>query len=128
MLVLVGVLGFVGIIGPTGEKSLFGPTWWFDDAENWAHLVIGIVGIIGAFILPASLQKAVVLLLGVFGLIVGIYSGVVSTSLLGANLENPADTILHIAVGAWALFAALKGGMAGNSSMNQPMTQPKMPM
>lgn len=128
VLVLVGVLGFVGVIGPTSEKSLFGSTWWFDDAENWAHLVIGIVGIIGAFILPAGLQKAVVLLLGVFGLIVGIYSGVVSTSFLGANLENPADTILHIAVGAWALFAALKGGMAANSPMAQPMSQPKMPM
>lgn len=128
VLILVGILGFVGIIGPTSEKSIFGSAWWFDMAENWAHLIIGIVGLVGAFILPAGLQKAVVLLLGVLGLIVGIYSAVVSPTLLGANLENPADTVLHIAVGAWALFAAMKGGMAMNSSMNQPMNQPKMPM
>lgn len=125
---LVGVLGIIGIIGPTSEKSLFGSNWWFDMPENWAHLVIGIVGIIGAFILPAGLQKAVVLLLGVFGVVVGIYSALGNANLLGANLENPADTVLHIAVGAWALIAALKGGMAMNSSMNQPMNQPKMPM
>ena len=129
VLVLVGVLGFIGVIGPTSERSLFGSAWWFDMAENWAHLIIGIVGIAGVFILPAGLQKVVVLLLGVVGLVVGIYSGVVSTSLLGANLENPADTVLHIAVGAWALFAALKGG-AEASSMSPPMNQnqPKMPM
>jgi hypothetical protein len=127
VLVLVGVLGFIEVIGPTSEQSLFGSAWWFDMPENWAHLIIGIVGIIGSFILPAGLQKAVVLLLGVFGLVVGIYSGVVSTSLLGANLENPADTVLHIAVGAWALFAALKGGMAA-ATTSQPMSQPRMPM
>lgn len=128
VLVLVGVLGFMGIIGPTSERSLFGSNWWFDMPENWTHLVIGIVGIIGAFILPAGLQKAVVLLLGVFGVVVGIYSALGNANFLGANLENPADTVLHIAVGAWALIAALKGGMATNSSMNQPMSQPKMPM
>jgi hypothetical protein len=25
---------------------------------------------------------------------------------LGSNLENPADTLLHLAVGAWALLAS----------------------
>ena len=106
ILIVVGVLGFVGIIGPTPEKSIFGANWWFDNPENWAHLLLGIVGLVAAFVLPAMLQKWLVLVLGVVGVLVGVYSLVVSPSFLGANLENPADTVLHLAVGTWALWAS----------------------
>ena len=109
ILVIVGILGFFGIIGPTADKSLFGATWWFDNIENWAHLVVGIVGILGSFILPSGVQKPLVILLGVVVVIVGIYS-IFNPNLLGANLENPADTALHIVVGLWALVAGAKGG------------------
>jgi hypothetical protein len=106
VLILVGVLGFVGVIGPTVDKSIFGSTWWFDNGENWAHVVLGVVGLAAAFLLPANLQRPLVMVLGVVGVLTGIYS-VFMPKLLGANLENPTDTILHIAVGAWALLASI---------------------
>ena len=108
VLILVGVLGMVGVTGPTASNSIFGAAWWFDAYENWAHLLLGIVGVIAAFIFPASLQKPLVLLLGVVGLFFAVYSGFVDTNFLGANLENPADTVLHLAVGAWALWAGMQ--------------------
>ena len=107
VLVVVGLLGFF-LIGPTASDSIFGSSWWFDNGENYAHLIIGIVGLIAAYTISAGAQKSLVMLLGVIGVIVGVYS-IFSPSLFGANLENPADTILHLAVGAWALYAA-KGG------------------
>lgn len=106
VLVLVGVLGFVGVIGPTAEQSIFGSAWWFDNAENWAHLVLGVVGLAAAYLLGGALQKYLVAALGVVGVVVGLYSAVIATELLGANLQNPADTLLHLVVGAWALWAA----------------------
>ena len=109
VLVVVGILGFF-LIGPTAEASIFGSSWWFDNGENYAHLIIGIVGLIAASMLSASSQKSLVMLLGVVGIVVGIYS-IFSQNFLGANLENPADTILHLAVGAWALYAAKGKGM-----------------
>lgn len=105
---LIGVLGFVGVLGPTAEKSLFGPAWYFDNAENWAHLVIGLVGLVAAFVLKSGMQKSLVLLLGVVAVLFGLYSLFISENFLGAMLQNPADTILHLVVGAWALFAGLK--------------------
>ena len=112
VLILVGVLGMAGIIGPTPSSSIFGPAWWFDTSENWAHLLLGIVGVIAAFVFPAALQKPLVILLGVAGLFFAFYSAFVSTSFLAANLENPADTVLHLAVGIWALWAGMqKQGM-----------------
>lgn len=106
ILVLVGVLGMMGIIGPTAEKSLFGAFWWFDGVENWVHLVLGIAGLAASFIFPAGLQKQLVMLLGVIGTLVGVYN-IFSSTLLGANLESPADLVLHLVVGAWALYAAM---------------------
>lgn len=116
VLVLVALLGFFNIIGPTPEHSIFGSHWWFDNGENWAHLVLGVVGLIAAFFFPAALQKSLVILLGVVGVLVGLYS-IFSPNFLGANLENPADTLLHLAVGAWALISAFKGSASMPAAM-----------
>ncbi len=106
-LILLGVLGFAGIIGPTADQSIFGAAWWFDGGENKAHLVLGIVGFICAFILPAKLQKYLVYLLGVVAIFFGVYSGFISNNFYNlTNLESPADTLLHLVVGVWALIAA----------------------
>ena len=120
VLVLLAILGFVGVIGPTAEESSFGERWWFDNGENWAHLVLGIVALIAVFAIPAGLQKPLVMLLGVVGVLVGIYSLVKPGNFLGANLENPADTILHIVVGAWALFASSKKAPGISPSPSAP--------
>ena len=107
VLVLVAILGFVGVIGPTADDSIFGAAWYFDGAENWAHLILGVVGLIAAFTLNADMQKYLVLVLGVVGVLVAVYN-IFSTTLGSANLESPADLILHLVVGAWALYASLK--------------------
>ena len=122
VLILVGLLGAMGLIGPTSE-SIFGTAWYFDGAENWAHLVLGIVGLAAAFVLPANLQKGLVMLLGIVGVLVGLYSltGAVpeGSTLLGAQLQNPADSLLHLIIGAWALAASLKRREAAPAQMPQ---------
>lgn len=106
ILVVVGILGFIGVIGPTADQSIFKSAWWFDNGENWAHLILGVVGLIAAYVLPAAGQKVLVMLLGILGLAVAGYN-LFSLKLLGANLERPLDTILHTGVGLWALFASM---------------------
>ena len=112
VLILVGILGMVGVIGPTAEQSLFGDPWWFDSTENYAHLILGVVGLAASFVLSANLQRWLVMVLGIVGVLVGLYSAmgpVTMGKMLGsANLQNPADTILHLAIGVWALLASWK--------------------
>ena len=108
ILILLGILGFVGVIGPTSANSIFHNVWWFDNGENWTHLILGAVALIAAFALNADSQKPLVMVLGIVGVLVGLYSAFVSTSFFGVNLENPADTILHIVVGVWALWASFR--------------------
>lgn len=125
VLVLVAILGFIGVIGPTAEKSIFGANWWFDNGENWAHLLIGIVALIGAFVFPASLQKTVTMTVAVVAILIGIYS-IFSSNFLGANLERVADTFLHLIVGGWAWMSA-KGKPMMTSSMGGGMGGTQMP-
>lgn len=118
VLVLVGVLGFF-LIGPTPDASTFGAAWWFDNGENWAHLVLGVVALIAAYGLKSdSAMKNLVILVGVLGLFFAVYN-IFSTDFLGANLENPADLILHLAVGLWALWAALHKPSMSGGMMNK---------
>lgn len=116
VLLLVGILGFVGVIGLTPEKSIFGSAWWFDGGENWAHFVLGVVGLLASFVLGAGYQRLLVRILGWVGILVGLYSLFISSNFLGVNLENPLDTLLHLVVGVWALMSA-----RGGKSMGMPM-------
>lgn len=116
VLVVVGLGGMVGILGPAPETSIFGSRWWFDDTENWAHLILGVTALIVVFAVP-SLAAPVTLLVGVIALLVGV-SGFVRPDFLGANLENPADNILHLAVGVWALLSWMQARGKSMSPMN----------
>lgn len=107
ILIIVGIVGFLGIIGPTPEDSIFGENWFFNNVENFAHLVLGIVAIIASYSIGNLAQKWLAAIVGIAGILVGIY-GLFSFELFGAHLENPMDTILHITIGAWALWAAMK--------------------
>ena len=109
VLVLVGILGFIGMFGPTADDSLFGASWWFDNAENWAHLVLGIVAIAAVYVLPANLQKPLVAIVGILAILVAVYN-LFGEQLLGANLQIPYDLLLHLVVGIWALVSAFGSG------------------
>lgn len=119
VLIVVGLAGMMGILGPTPEASIFGPRWWFDAGENWAHLILGIAALVVAFG-ATPLQGPVTLLVGALGLLVGVVGFFLpgaSPNFLGANLENPLDNVLHLAVGLWALISwrgakkMMSGGM-----------------
>lgn len=104
LLIVIGTFGFIGILGPTPARSIFGSVWYFENTENVVYTLIGVVAIIATFIFPPMLQRYIVLALGVAGLIAGLY-GFVNPNLFGVNLETPADSIFLLLVGSWALYA-----------------------
>ncbi len=108
VLVLIAVLGYVGVIGPTPDASIFGSFWYFDNLENIVHFILGVVALIAVYAIPGSLQKPLVILVGIIALVAALWSLLVSSNLLGAGLENPSDTVLHFVVAAWALWAGFR--------------------
>jgi sulfite exporter TauE/SafE len=114
VLLLLGIVGYAGVFSDT--KSAF----YLDTGENVAHTVLGIVAIAAAYLLKdANLQKWLVVVVGVVALFFGVYGFIVASNTppntFGiSNLESPADDILHLVVGIWALAAAFmpRGMMA----------------
>ena len=120
ILLLLGILGFAGLFSQKG--SFF----WLDNSENVAHTGLGIIAIAASFLLrDAQTQKWLVAAVGVTALfftVVGFAVGGDTTSGANtfgiANLESPADDILHLVVGVWALAAAFRPmGMSTMSGM-----------
>lgn len=102
VLVLLAIAGWAFL----GEGGVGGAFFWLDGAENWAHLVLGAVAIAAAYLLGEEMQKRLVYAVGALGVVVALWGFFISSNFYGANLENPADNVLHLAVGAWALWAA----------------------
>lgn len=102
ILLLLGILGF---LVPDVAGFL---TFW--PSENIAHTVLGIVALILAPMPLGDLKKWIVVLVGLIALFVGVIGFVVAgeaaPNFYGVNLDNPADNVLHLVVGVWALWAA----------------------
>jgi len=111
--VILVVLGVVGLLPVFTRENT--PWFYLDTGENVAHIGLGVVAIAAAYLLTdPAMQKWLVAIVGVVALFFGIYGFVVSgqpaPNTFGlANLESPADNLLHLVVGAWALFAAFMG-------------------
>lgn len=109
VLVLAAVLGYLGVIGPTANQSIFGESWYFDNGENIAHLVLGIVALAAVWAADAKTQKLLTQVVAALALFFGVYGFIAGTGPMNvfglANLENPLDNLLHLAVGAWAAYA-----------------------
>jgi len=110
ILVVLGVVGLLPVF--TKENT---PWFYLDMGENVVHIGLGVVAIAAAYLLTdANLQKWLVAVVGVVSLFFGVYgfvvAGAAEPNTFGlANLESPADNLLHLVVGAWALYAAFMG-------------------
>jgi hypothetical protein len=104
------LLGLIGLTGITNSIAFFN----LDSGENIAHVALGIVGLGAGFgTKNADLHRWLVAFIALSGLFTGIYGFTLAAgdemhrNFFGlANLENPADNLLHLVVGLWAAAAA----------------------
>jgi hypothetical protein len=111
VLLLLGVIGYLGVF----SQSSF-PSFYLDSGENIAHTFLGIVALAIVFVpglntMFAPYYRWIVILLGIVALFFAVYGfyvgGNAAPNTFGvANLESPLDDLLHLVVGAWALYAA----------------------
>jgi len=112
------VLLLLGIVGYLGVFSTEGSFFWLDGGENIAHVVLGVVALAAVYVpglnsALAPYYKPIVILVGVIALFFGVYGFLVAGNEIPntfgvANLESPADNLLHLVVAAWALWAAYR--------------------
>lgn len=103
ILLLFGILGFI--------VPQVGGLLTFNNAENWPHVVLGVVALVLAPLPLGELKRWVVVLVALGALFFGVagfmVSGNPAPNFYGvAQLDNPVDNIIHIVVGIWGLLAA----------------------
>jgi len=113
VLLLLGLIGLFALNDATAS-----PAFWLDNGENYAHIGLGVIALAIVFVpglnsMFAPYYRWIVILLGIVAVFFGVYGFVVAGNPVPntfglANLESPADDILHLVVGAWALYAAWK--------------------
>ncbi len=104
------LLGLIGLTGVTNSIAFFN----LDSGENIAHIALGVVGLGAGFgTKNPELHRWLVAVIALTGLATGIYGFTLAAgdethrNFFGlANLENPADNVLHVVVGIWAGAAA----------------------
>ena len=103
VLTLVGVLGMFTTTSQAHAQPLLG----FDVnlTHNIVHLATGALGLVAGFAL-LSLARTYALVLGIVYLVVAIW-GFADADPLGLFVHiNPADNVLHVAIGVIGLVAA----------------------
>jgi len=110
VLLVIGIVGYIGIFNNVSFFNL-------DAGENLAHTVLGIGALGFGFFGNQNINKWLVVIVGAVGLIIGVWGFFLANgdfmgghfakpNFLGlANLENPADNLLHLVVGIAALLS-----------------------
>lgn len=114
LLLLLGILGYVGIVGPLSNDSIFGTNWWVDNGQSIVYIVVGLMSLLSAFVLRQPMIRkfiaftigGLLVCVGLLGIIVMRRHGMLNAGI--AHLENPAETILHLVLGLWAVWVAIR--------------------
>jgi len=111
VLLLLGLIGLFALNSATAT-----PAFYLDNGENVAHIGLGLIALAIVFVPGlnstfAPYYRWIVILLGIVALFFAVYGfyvgGNTAPNTFGlSNLESPLDDILHLVVGAWALYAA----------------------
>ncbi len=121
--VVLLALGIIGFTGVTNGIQFF----QLDQGENIAHVVLGVVALAVGFGLKSDqLQRYLLWALLVLGVVATLWGVIFPSGPFAngsftnpnagfTNLENPADTILHLVVSVWIVLVLF---------MKQPEARP----
>jgi len=102
-LLVLALLGFGFLLGPTVEQSLLGEIWWLDISEVIFYAVLG-VALLNASFMAAERERPIVLFSGWFLFFLSIWGFFVSETVYGMHIETT-QSLLYLVLWAWSLFA-----------------------
>lgn len=109
ILLALGVFGFL-VPEPVQDTTVV----HFDAWENYIHTIAGVAMLAIGFLLPAAYRMYrwwTTLVVGLGALAIAIIgfavSGATFPNLGGANLENPFDNLVHLAIAAYGLVTVV---------------------
>lgn len=113
-MVILAILGFLGVTGPLAEDSIFGSVWWFDTAESWALMIVGVISIIISYTASVKLQKPFALAVGLLSILFAAWTKYIDPEFLGINIEFPIELIWFSIFGIWGAVCSMVNSKGNN--------------
>lgn len=96
LLIILVVLGFIGVLGPDSQSSIFGQSWWLDYYELALLITMALAGLIITRTTTDGQQRIIAMFWAFLTWLIGTHAFVVQAPLLNANLESPGDVVLFL--------------------------------
>lgn len=105
ILVIAAVLGFIGVLGPTPDQSIFGTYLWMSTPFSLIYLVLGIISLYLSYtLMDASIVLPFTFFLGAVGLFVGLYGLFWAPRIMGIELNGMIGNLFNLVAGAWGVW------------------------
>jgi len=105
VLIVLGILGFIRVLGPTAQHSIFGNFWWMSSQVDLIYIVSGIVSLFSAYVLPENIVQMVTYAIGVVAFFVGLYGLFWATKIFTVPLEGAIGNLINLLIGVWGLWS-----------------------
>jgi hypothetical protein len=102
-MLVIALLGYVGLLGPTSARSIFHQFWWYTQDMSLAYGIIGLIALVGAYFFSYFFQLILVLLVSLPGLAAGLLF-ISQVSLAAQANTSAGDALLHLAQGVGVLL------------------------
>lgn len=112
ILVAAGILGLIGVLGPTAERSIFSSGWFFNSAESWLNIIFGAIALLVGFSLSDESRKwtaSIIAILAVLGGLGELFLPSTFASIMASSSTSVVTALFYLAFGAWGLWASMSG-------------------
>lgn len=103
--IILGILGFIHVLGPTPQNSIFGSYWWMSSQVGLIYIVGGIVSLFTAYAMPESIIQIVTFGIAVVAFFIGLYGLFWAPRVFSVPLEGVIGNLINFLIGIWAFWS-----------------------
>jgi len=103
--IILGILGFIHVLGPTPQNSIFGSYWWMSSQINLIYIIGGIVSLFTAYVLSESIVQIVTYGIAILAFFGGLYGLFWAPAVFSVPLEGVIGNLITFLIGVWALWS-----------------------
>jgi hypothetical protein len=103
--IILGILGFIHVLGPTPQTSIFGSFWWMDGQVSLIYIMGGIVSLFTAYVMPDNVVELITYGIGAVAFFVGLYGLFWAPRVFSVPLEGVIGNLIMFLFGVWGLWS-----------------------
>lgn len=105
ILIILGILGFIRVLGPSPDKSIFGSFFWMDSRLNLLFIVTGVISFFTAYVFADTMINFLAFGIGTVAFFVGLYGLLWASRIFTLPLAGPIGNLIILIIGIWGIWS-----------------------